>query len=239
MGGEAAGSGETAMKPYYEDTRAGIVIYHGRCEEVLPSLSVDVTITDPPYAERTHAGARSGNAVDARLISFDSITDDSLVSIARLLVSVTRRWVLMTCDWRHAVRLEETGDLVRLGVWVKPNGAPQFTGDRPGTGWEAVALLHRGGRKEWNGGGHHAVWHHPIEQGEHPTQKPLALVKQWVRLFSNQGETILDPFMGSGTTLRAAKDLGRCAVGIETEERWCEHTARRLSQEVLDFGAAS
>jgi site-specific DNA-methyltransferase (adenine-specific) len=224
------------MNCYYDE--GGIQIYHGRCEDVLLSLAVDVTITDPPYAERTHVGARSGNAVDEKLIHFDSITDEALVAIARQLVGVTKRWVLMTCDWQHAVRLEECGDLVRLGVWIKPNGAPQFTGDRPGTGWEAVALLHRGGRKEWNGGGHHAVWHCPIVQGQHPTEKPLALVKQWVSLFSQPGELILDPFMGSGTTLRAAKDLGRRAIGVEIEERYCEIAAKRLSQQVLDFALA-
>lgn len=221
------------MKPYYEQN--GITIYHGDCRDALPSVSVDVTITDPPYAERTHAGARSGNAIGRRLISFDSFTESELTEIATKLVQITSRWVLMTCDWHHASQLENSGHLVRLGVWIKPNSAPQFTGDRPAMGWEAVAILHRQGRKQWNGGGHSAVWHHVIEQGQHPTQKPLGLVKQWVNLFSNPEELILDPFMGSGTTLRAAKDLGRKAIGIEREERYCEIAAKRLSQEVFDF----
>lgn len=63
--------------------------------------------------------------------------------------------------------------------------------------------------------------------------KPLGLVSEWVCLFSDEGETILDPFMGSGTTLRAAKDNGRKAIGIERDERWCELAARRLEQGVL------
>jgi site-specific DNA-methyltransferase (adenine-specific) len=225
------------VKPYYE--HGGVTIYHGDCRDVVSSLSPDVTITDPPYAERTHAGARSGSAVDERLIQFKSITDDEYQAIAEMLMTATKRWVVMTCDWRHAIRIEQSIGLVRLGVWVKPNGAPQFTGDRPGHGWEAVAVLHRDGKKQWNGGGHHAVWTYPIEQGEHPTQKPLRLVKRWVADFSNRGETILDPFMGSGTTLRAAKDLGRNAIGIEIEERYCEIAAKRLGQEVFDFSEAT
>ena len=129
------------------------------------------------------------------------------------------------------VSLEAAGvPLVRLGVWIKPNGAPQFTGDRPGTGWEAVAILHREGKKRWNGGGHHAVWHCPIEQGEHPTQKPLRLVSDWLRAFSDFGETILDPFMGSGTTGVAAVKLGRKFIGIEIEPKYFDIACRRIDE---------
>jgi site-specific DNA-methyltransferase (adenine-specific) len=220
------------MKPYYEQD--GITIYHGDCREILPMLpKVDLVLTDPPYGKTTHEGARSANSLDSTTIDFHPITDDELVELAKSWVDHCNRWVLMTCEWRHAVRLDECGALVRLGVWIKPNGAPQFTGDRPGTGWEAVALLHRHGRKRWNGGGHHAVWTCPIEQGKHPTQKPLRLVQKWAVDFSDEGELILDPFMGSGTTLVAAKNLGRNAIGIEIEERYCEIAAKRLAQGVL------
>lgn len=73
---------------------------------------------------------------------------------------------------------------------------------------------------------------------EHPTQKPLALMKWTLGLFPDAA-TVLDPFMGSGTTLRAAKDLGAKAIGIEIEERYCEIAARRCAQDVLDLGAAA
>ena len=70
---------------------------------------------------------------------------------------------------------------------------------------------------------------------DHPTVKPIALMRYLCRLITPPGGTILDPFMGSGTTLRAAKDLGRQSIGIEIEERYCEIAARRLGQEVLVF----
>jgi len=79
-----------------------------------------------------------------------------------------------------------------------------------------------------------AIWKGPTEsETEHPTEKPLWLFKRLVQASSNVGATILDPFMGSGTTLRAAKDLGRKAIGIELEEKYCEISAKRMAQEVL------
>ena len=126
---------------------------------------------------------------------------------------------------------------VRFGVWDKPNGTPQLSGDRPSHGFEALALLHTdSGRMHWNGGGSRAVWSCPRESHAlHPAQKPLKLIKQLACLFSVEGSLILDPFMGAGTTLRAAKDLGCPAIGIEREERYCELAAKRLAQQTL-FG---
>lgn len=222
------------MKPYYEES--GVVIYHGDNKEIVPSLSgIDVVLTDPPYGAKTHKGARSMKDLGKSQIDFAPLTDDDFVDMCSGLVSLSKRWVVMTCEWRHAVRLEELGLLVRLGVWIKPNGAPQFTGDRPGTGWEAVAVLHRPGKKKWNGGGHHAVWNFPTVRGQHPTEKPIKLIQKWVHDFSDEGETILDPFMGSGTTLVAARSLGRKAIGIELEERYCEIAAKKLQQGLLEF----
>ena len=209
-----------------------VTLYCGDCREILPTLGkVDVVVTDPPYGETTHSGARTGGG-DKILVDFDSITATEFVALCERLCAVSNRWVLMTCDWRHAAeaeaRLPEL--FVRAGVWIKPNGMPQYTGDRPATGWEAIAILHRPGRKTWNGGGHHAVWTVPKVHGNHPTEKPLPLVSEWLRLFSEAGETILDPFMGSGTTGVAAVKLGRRFIGIEIEPKYFDIACRRIEE---------
>src|SRR3990167_687384 len=221
------------MPNYKIEIIGDTILYQGDCREVLPTLNaVDHVITDPPYGAQTHAGARTGTGRDdgVALVTFDSITAHELSEIAVLCVEKARRWVIMTCEWRHAVELEKIGCLVRLGVWIKPNGAPQFTGDRPATGWEAIAILHRPGKKRWNGGGHHAVWIEPKINGEHPTQKPISLIARWVQSFSDHGETILDPFMGSGTTGVVCSNLGRKFVGIEIEPRYFDMACQRIDQ---------
>ena len=193
---------------------------------------VDVVITDPPYAERTHRGARTLRDLGASPIEFPHLSLDEFLSFSRSAVEACRRWVVMTCDLEHAGKLQEAGlPLVRVGAWVKPNGAPQFTGDRPGTGWEAVAILHRSGKKRWNGGGSHAVWTVPrVEGSRHPAEKPLPLLLEWVRLFSDLGETVFDPFMGSGTTGVACARLGRRFIGIEVDPSYFETACRRVEE---------
>jgi site-specific DNA-methyltransferase (adenine-specific) len=191
---------------------------------------VDCIITDPPYNPKTHKGARSAKSLGASRIDFESLTDAQFIEFCGNAIGQAKRWVVMNCAWQHAAELERAGlPLVRLGVWHKPNGAPQFTGDRPGVGWEAVAILHREGKKRWNGGGHHAVWVCNVEHGEHPTQKPLKLVIDWVRNFSDPGEIILDPFMGSGTTGVACAKLGRKFIGIEKRSDYFDLACRRIA----------
>ena len=206
-------------------------LYLADAFDIMPTLGeVDSIITDPPYDARTHANARSlrGRRV-VSTIDFDSFTEERFIEFCRNAVTQAKRWVVMSCAWRHAAELERAGvPLVRFGIWHKPNGAPQFTGDRPGVGWEAIAILHREGKKHWNGGGHHAVWVCNIEQGEHPTQKPLKLLLDWVAKFTDEGETVLDPFMGSGTTGVACIKLGRKFIGIEKRADYFKLACRRI-----------
>lgn len=204
----------------------GATLYLGDCREILPTLPrVDAVITDPPYDEKTHSGHLS-NAADRQELGFEKLED--FQGFLDSCVEAANRWVVMTCATSHCLESMARPDFIRMGVWVKPNGAPQFTGDRPGTGWEAVAIFHRKGRKRWNGGGHHAVWTHAIESGMHPTQKPIGLFSRFVDQFTERGETILDPFMGSGTTGLAASMMGRKFIGIEREPKYFEIACRRI-----------
>ena len=236
------------MAAYYSDD--SVTLYHGDCREVLASMddrSVDCVITDPPYTERTHSKARKNgdSGIEAGVTTFASITDADLRSVLEDMGRLTRTWVIATLDYRHSVAFDNEPPrglkVQRLGVWVKTNPTPQITGDRPAQGWESIAYMHRADcRSKWNGGGKHGNYVTPIARPEgHPTAKPMSIVGDWVRLFSNPGDTVLDPFAGSGTTLRAAKNEGRRSIGVELDERYCELIAKRLSQGVLDFGEVS
>jgi len=231
------------MTPYYEDE--WVTLYHGDAREFLPSMSggaVAAVLTDPPYTERTHTKARTPERDG--IAAFAPITEADLRSIFSDLARVSSGWVVATLDYRHAVEFDVNPPpglkMQRIGVWVKTNPTPQLTGDRPAQGWESIAYMHRSdSRSRWHGGGAHGNYVAPIPPAEgHPTAKPLPLVSQWVRWFTDPGETVLDPFAGSGTTLRAAKDCGRRAIGVELEERYAEIAARRLSQDVLNFEEA-
>ena len=248
--------------PYYEQD--GITIYHGDCRDILPLIetgSVDLVLTDPPYSDAVHGKSltrlnlpdvtkwpgAAGNRAEG--ITFSALASRTRIQIALESARLSRRWVIAFADiesahdWR--CDMESSGlDYVRTGAWVKQGAMPQVTGDRPGCGFEAVVIAHQPGRKRWNGGGKHAVWTYPIVLNRggntprvHPTEKPMALMRELISLFSDSGEVIIDPFMGSGTTLRAAKDLGRKAIGIELEERYCEIAAKRLQQSVLPMFA--
>lgn len=245
------------MTPYYQDAAVTLVL--GDCLDVMSDLPpVDHVITDPPYAlvvVNSSKGAPRGSigAQERRDLGYAGVTDDQRIAAGAHIGRLAQRWALVFCDaesltsWRMAL---EAGGMkhARMGAWVSPACTPQFTGDRPGTGWEACEIAHASnGRWRWNGGGQPAVWvfNRPINgtlerlQASHPTPKPLALLDTIVQQFTDPGDVILDPFAGSGTTLIAAKRLGRRAIGIEANEQYAETIARRLSQGALELFGAS
>ncbi len=231
------------MRAYYEDD--AVTIYHGDCREIVPGLGerFGLVLTDPPFGEETHGNARSCESQksmdDSTRIDFAAVTVETLRADFALWGSVCDRWIVSFVDWRHAAGFEKCPPdglkLVRIGVWIKTNPCPQITGDRPAHGWDAICYMHKAGVKlRWNGGGNHGNWYGPkTSRPVHPTEKPLDLLGTLIQRFSEPGDLILDPFAGSGTTGRAAKDLGRRAVLVEREERYCEIAANRMRQGVL------
>lgn len=255
--------------PYYSE--AGITIYHGDCRGILPSLDIaDHVITDPPYARdvyqrlqgpKTHKGSGTPARMGIRNHQYSSTSieklaagaighiDEMLAGVAVEVARLTRRWSLVFSDaesihiWRH--NLEAAGmRYVRTGAWFKPDPMPQFSGDRPAVGFEPCTITHARGPMRWNGGGASATWTHGTvkkDRPNHPCPKPVGLMLELVALFTDPDDLILDPFLGSGTTLLAAGRLGRRGVGIEIEEKYCEEAARRLraqgQQGIITFKA--
>jgi DNA modification methylase len=223
-------------------------IHLGDCIEGMRTLadaSVDVTITDPPYEAEAHTKGRRtkrGAVCVPEILPFAAITEDVREQAAWHIARVTRRWALVFCqteaahDWRRAFAASAFGsEYVRTMVWVKPGGQPQFTGDRPGQGYESIVVFHRGGRKRWNGGGRVGVFTHNKNAGRpnatpapHPTTKPLSLMRELVELFSDPGELVLDPFAGSGSTGVACRQLGRRFIGWEVSPEYHAVATRRL-----------
>lgn len=230
-------------EPFYQDDL--VTLYHGENEYILAALeSVDHIITDPPYSEHVHANGRTtqkrSKAPKEVDFGFDHLTAGVRRNLALDFGRICQRWTLVFTDiegvsgWIED--LSETMEYIRTGIWVKTNPSPQFTGDRPGSGAEAVVIAHKAEmRKRWNGGGKSAVWggagdkrRHSKELRYHPTQKPLWVMTDIVSMFTDPGEVILDPFAGSGATLIAARDTGRRAIGIEQSLEYCQVIRGRI-----------
>lgn len=241
------------MKPYYE--RDGIQIWHGDCREVLPFLgAVDHVITDPPYNVSARAvGGRANTTIGSvprkdgtsrEIIrdfgEWDHAWDpEPFVGAVAGLIRPGGSLIAFTSEFLFEPYTRTGLNHRAMLYWRKSNPNPAFR-KFVVRAIEMAVWQTNGGGWTFNEGGYRPnVWDGPIlnentdEKRLHPTQKPEWLMREWVQLFTNAGEVVLDPYMGSGTTLRAAKDLGRRAVGIELDERYCEGAAKRLSQEVL------
>lgn len=213
------------MRPYYQDE--AVTIYHGDCREALASLSADVLVTDPPYgiAYRTPPSGKrpkGGWTLQGDAEPFDP---SHLMHF--------KRAVLFGAN-HYADRLPSSAGWI---VWDKRAGMPSNDQSDAELAWTNILGSVRIVRVLWNGGGS-LLAENGAARSIHPTQKPLRVMLGVLDLVTKPGDLVLDPYMGTGTTLVAAKNLGRRAIGIEIEERYCEIAARRLSQGVLDLGAA-
>lgn len=213
------------MTPYYD--RDGITIYHGDAAQVLPFVGpVDLLCTDPPYGIGEAAGknksrGKAAVAQDYGNASWDDRPIDS--------------WLIGLAMSRASQSIIFGGNYYQLPpascwlVWDKDNGENDFADCE--LAWTNIKKAVR--RLRWR-------WHGMLQELAgtkkeprwHPTQKPVEVMK-WAISHAPDCKTVLDPFMGSGTTLVAGKELGKSVIGIEREEKYCEVAVRRLAQEVL------
>ena len=209
------------MKPYYE--HGGVTIYHGDCAEILPFIRADIVLTDPPYGMDYQSNWRREKH---KKIKGDEALPKELVLRA---IERADAAAYVFCRWDNLADMPPPKSVI---AWVKNN-------------WTSGDLEHEHGR-QWEACCFYAMPKHQFikrpsdviieprtDNNRHPTEKPEQLMRKLIA--ANVGDVVLDPFMGSGTTLRAAKDLGRKAIGVEIEERYCEVAAKRLSQEVFTF----
>jgi site-specific DNA-methyltransferase (adenine-specific) len=244
------------VTPYYEDEAC--TIYHGDCRDILPQLGpVDHVITDPPYAISDEGLWHIGRIGKGKR-RFDFFPQDldwpeminTVVKAATMTLDLmaphgSAYWWVGHREFGPLVAMYESrGWNTRFVVWAKIAPSPP----PPGSGWPSGAELcvyaFRPGRT-WNHDGTNpppsnvfrsdSYRHGQPGKVDHPTQKPETVIKPLIFASSRSGQTILDPFMGSGTTLVAAKRLGRKAIGIELEEKYCEIAAKRLAQGALDL----
>ena len=220
------------MKPYYSDE--SVTLWHGNCLEVTDWLEADVLVTDPPYGMAFRS--RMGGSFGESLIAGDEdvrARDAALEAWGARPALIFGRWSIARPVGTRMVLTWEKGNHVGMGdlamPW-KPNTeevyvlGSGFSGHRGSSVLRHLAIAGTVGRAD-------------LGTRHHPTQKPTGLM---VELIDKCPPGIIaDPFVGSGSTLVAAKQLGRKAIGVELEERYCEKAARRLSQGVLDFGGES
>lgn len=220
------------MQPYFEDARAGIVIYHGDCREVMPLLAgAALVVTDPPY----NVGKKYDVWNDRLPADEYEAFIEQVASAARALAP-HQAWLTPKKHLSLYQRALGGGHLViiRRGAGGPLRG-----------GWSdqydlltAVGEPNRVYRDVWDdirlkGEG----FYFREDDHGHPGYTPEPIMRRAIELLSAPGDTIIDPFMGTGTALRAAKDLGRRAIGIDVSEAYCQTAIERLSQEVFALAA--
>ena len=211
----------TLPTPYYEHD--GITIYHGDSHILMPYLQFDAILSDPPYGVGKYYGALSSDTLETFRWSVTLIVEQQKPS-AIFCPQVRLLDLPVRPEW--------------IGIWNKPYGTLGLIAYPIYPHWEAICFYGIKGNYAGNQNHRSDVFtanSAKAKESGHPTPKPIPLFHQLLTFTPFIERTILDPFMGSGTTLRAAKDLRRKAIGIEIEEKYCEIAAKRLSQEVLDF----
>ena len=212
------------MKPYFQDD--AVTIYHGDCREILPSLpKVDLVLTDPPYGIDYQSAWRIDWQRKAK------IQGDNAFPLWMFEELKPSKAMFVWCRWDILAILPPPKSFI---VWDKGNHSMGDLEHEYGRQWEAIAFYPSLEHKFiYRPKDIISVMRIAPDKLVHPNEKPVELASKI--LSANEGNLILDSFMGSGTTLRAAKNLGRKAIGIEIEERYCEIAARRMAQTVMEL----
>lgn len=222
------------MKPYYEEN--GITIYNADCREVLPHLPVcDLLLTDPPYGIGLDMVLHHGTSEKSIHEASDWNSVIPSPECFKLMYAHSSNQIIWGCNYfggnvRDVGRIIHDKQLLIEGTKLKWSEADIASCSLQ----KRITIF----RYRWNGNVQGPVinWNNTGPDARvHPTQKPLALMRHCITTYSEESHLILDPFMGSGTTLRAAKDLGRKAIGIEINRAYCDVAINRLRQEVLAF----
>lgn len=252
-GGRALGG--DVLAPYYDAD--GVTIYHGDVLDVLAELepSIDSVVTDPPYASgarleahKSSSGAmlRAGRFAD-RPIELDQMTTTGFVWLIRAVATRCRHLLpdggsfLSFIDWRqwpNLVAALETCNYRVQGMIVWDKGHFGL-GNGFRSQHELVCHASKGVPTIVDRGVGNVLQFPRVEPVDHPSPKPESLMQRLIEVVTPVDGVVLDPFMGSGSTLRAAKNVGRRAIGIEAEERYCEIAAKRLAQGCMDFGGVA
>lgn len=219
------------MDPYYSDDL--VTLYHGDCREVTAWLETDVLVTDPPYGRNWRQGHIKGKRRSAA--SSGIANDHSTETRDQALAVWGKRPAIVFGDLMLAPPL---GNQL-TGVYFKASGTEGMRGAIAGVRRDAEAIYFLGGWPSGLGGRSSvfvttrcisAVHGLVAEAGGHPHTKAPNVMEELLLLTEG---TVADPFAGSGSTLLAAKTLGRKAIGIELDERYCEMAAKRLTQDAL------
>lgn len=227
-------------------------LYQGNCLEIMPLLPmVDHIISDPPYEHHMHA-AKGGVKVygSKRRIRIDGnanpkcVDFESIEQLRNPFVHASQGkingWFIAFCTpegagrWADVIN-ESSLKYKRACTWVKPDSTPQLNGQCPAMGAENFICAWGGkGHSKWNAGGKRGVYTHctnaPDRHGKHPTEKPWRLMAEILKDFTNEGQTILDPFMGSGTTGVSCAKMGRKFTGIELDPKYFDIACKRIEE---------
>ena len=212
------------MKPYFQDENT--TIYHADCREILSEMpQVDLVLTDPPYGINYDATqSKHQYAINHGIAEWDKLPFDPV-----LLLALHTKMIIFGGN-NFASRLPDQGGWL---CWVKTNPSeyPDSICRQADMelAWTNCVTRGRVFRHTWLGNIRNSE---RFMKNYHPTQKPLALMR-WCLNLVKDVNTVLDPYMGSGTTLRAAKDMNITSIGIEIDERYCEIAAKRMAQQVL------